>query len=278
MNTNKNTKWWAKRWAERVTAKAEPGKLIRGEAHVHNGNVSIDVMRPGAIGGCVSTTNQRQMEQLVIRVPILSWYATQIAANELSTSAESRQQLARGEMPQRLTDKMIVAELDLFVRTYPELHSMCTCDDSEAPCRHVLAVHLSAADHFGQHPMDMMMVRGMEVQQLEQLIQTELAEAEAEAKADNTDENDLSMCPATFWGNNYQEIDIPQARAPTTPAPAIRRLGKFPDWAGSLPLSDILIPVAARASETALEQIARSRTAAGLPEEENQKTDNRQST
>lgn len=230
---------WAQKWADAATAPASDLRLERGREIAEKGHSQIDVVQAGAIGAAMTTPHGRIQHLQVLTIPTLpSQRATYVVVETLRRFPRARRELAEGRMPEVVLQALDKANLPLLIRPYPPLPSACTCEDTEAMCSHACAAHLEAARAFGKDPTLIMKARGIRNNVVLEEIKEELEEFRQ--RQEETQQPTIKPDYHAFWNKDFMEVPIPEMRAPTSPAPLVRRLGAFPEWESSLPLEDTM--------------------------------------
>jgi uncharacterized Zn finger protein len=131
--------------------------------------------------------------------------------------------------------------LPLFPQRADELVIKCSCPDWSNPCKHVAAVYYLLAEEFDRDPFLLFHLRGIEREEMAQLIDAApIAGAAKASVADDTAET-LPTDIASFWqGTAITGSSTGGVTPPTSPAPVAKRLGGFPFWRGDEDFLDAL--------------------------------------
>jgi uncharacterized Zn finger protein len=213
--------WWAKRWIAVLEGFNIGSRLQRGRSYARSGQVvSLDI-KEGRIEAAVQGSRPipYEVEITVKTLPQKSWAGV---AGQVSKQAAFASKLLGGTMPNEMEEVFRGAGVSLFPERYNDLKTDCTCPDSSNPCKHIAAVFYLLGEEFDRDPFLIFKMRGMSREEFLALLGEGAAAVEVEAT------EPLPADPAVFWKLG----EIPDAVA-GEPAPAARRLGKFPLWRGS---------------------------------------------
>jgi len=213
--------WWAKRWIAVLEGFSIGSRLQRGRSYARSGQVvSLDI-KQGRIEAEVQGSRPipYEVEITVKTLPQKSWAGV---AERVSKQAAFASKLLGGTMPNEMEEVFRGAGVSLFPERYNDLKTDCTCPDSSNPCKHIAAVFYLLGEEFDRDPFLIFKMRGMSRDEFLALLGEGAAAVEVEAT------EPLPADPAVFWKLG----DMPEGVA-GEPAPAARRLGKFPLWRGS---------------------------------------------
>lgn len=178
-------KWWARRWVEVLEGFPIGARLHRGRTYARLGQVlSIDIT-PGEVRALVQGSRARPY-RVTIRLAPLSKKEWHAVAARLATEARYAAKLLAGEMPEGVEDAFLAAGLSLFPRRHDDLRTECSCPDWSNPCKHIAAVYYLLAEEFDRDPFLLFTLRGLEREQLVELLAEAAPErAEGAASADH---------------------------------------------------------------------------------------------
>lgn len=247
--------WWAKRWIAVLESFHIGARLSRGKSYARQGQVlSIDV-DCGMVVAEVQGSRAKPY-RIVVTVKPLSREEWERVGERLASQALFAAQLLAGEMPQDIEKVFTEAGLSLFPNPARDLGTQCSCPDWSNPCKHIAAVYYLLGEEFDRDPFLIFKLRGLEREQLVDLLGAggAAAEDELEHSPEPLPDEPLPVSPPEFWHAGPLPDDLlGEVRPPAMPAALTRRLGNFPFWRGEEPLQPVLDEVYARASETGLE-------------------------
>ncbi|MBD0322613.1 MAG: SWIM zinc finger family protein [Aldersonia sp.] len=150
--------WWGRAFVEAIEAHADPGRLTRGRTYARAGQVVSMRVQPGEVVAevqgsqprpftsvlSVRTLNEEQVAELVDTIRSTPGMLAETVSGSLSPD------LAPLLLPQS------AADLDFD----------CTCPDSGWPCKHVAAVAFLTAEILDERPLEMLTLRGVDLDAL----------------------------------------------------------------------------------------------------------------
>ncbi|WP_067818403.1 SWIM zinc finger family protein [Nocardia inohanensis] len=150
--------WWGRSFLEAVEQVADAGRLTRGRTYARAGQVISYHLEPGAVGAevqgsqprpfiCVLTLRQLRDERLDELVELVRSTPGMLG------------EIAAGTLPKALGPLLLPT-------TASELDFSCTCPDMGWPCKHVAAVCYVLAERLDERPIDMLTLRGVELDAL----------------------------------------------------------------------------------------------------------------
>jgi uncharacterized Zn finger protein len=254
-------RWWAKRWIAALERFELGTRLTRGRAYARAGQVTEIAIEPGGVRARVQGS-RAQPYAVSIRVRTLTDAEWTSVGAAISANTRLAAMLLAGEMPEDIETAFAAAGTTLFPATQRELETSCSCPDWSNPCKHVAAVFYLIGEEFDRDPFLLFALRGLARDALRDLLASprvaeidELVEIEEPPEA--VAPESVAGSFAGFWG---APLDAgahlkPTTRAPEAPAVdaiLLRKAGHFPFWRGDESLEDALVPIYARATETAL--------------------------
>lgn len=256
--------WWAKRWIAVLEGFNLGARLTRGRSYARRGQVVSIEIGKGAVKARVQGSYP-QPYRVSINLKALDEKQWARLAESLSSQALFAAKLLAGEMPQEIESAFRDAGLSLFPERARDLQTDCSCPDWSNPCKHIAAVYYLLGEEFDRDPFLLFKLRGMEreefIKRLERLGasrrakgQTEDGEAET---AKHHQPEPLAEDAKGFWAGGEIANDLfGEVDAPAAESALLKRLGKFPFWRGSAPLSERLDPVYMHAAILALDIFA----------------------
>ncbi len=148
--------------------------------------------------------------------------------------------LLAGDMPHEIETVFQSAGLELFPNPSRDLSTSCSCPDSANPCKHIAAVYLLLGEVFDNDPFLLFRLRGLDRDQLIELLTGEQAPKAAPATALP---EELPIEVVAFWGGPPPDNVTGEVIPPPLPAPVLHRLGGFPFWRGQTPIAETLAPL-----------------------------------
>lgn len=251
--------WWAKRWIEVLESFPIGARLGRGRSYARRGQtLSIDIGK-GLVRAKVQGSRTEPYD-VTIRIKPLTdaqWGKIEGALEKKPLYAAK---LLAGEMPQEIEAVFEAAGVHLFPAAYRDLSTDCSCPDWSNPCKHIAAVYYLLGEEFDRDPFLIFKLRGRTREELAGGLQVQAAQAGTAVLVQAASEEPLAADPEAFWqGAPIPEDLYGEVRVPQVHAGLPRRLGAFPFWRGTAPLTDFLERVYAAASAAGLELFLRSK-------------------
>jgi len=241
--------WWAQRWLEAMEHLVAHLRLQRGQRYARLGQVlSIEETQGGVIARVQGS--RPQPYKVTIRLAPLRDDQWDRVLDVMSTQAVFAAQLLAGEMPQKIEDAFEAAGVSLFPANEKDLITTCSCPDPANPCKHIAATHYILGDRFDDDPFLLFRLRGRTQEQILEGLRKRRGmnprnrgrrkPTPAPAPAPETPVPSLLESMDHFWeGAAPLEGFSVTVHEPELPMPLLQRLGE-PDFAGSLPLQDML--------------------------------------
>lgn len=251
--------WWAKRWIAVLESFNMGARLGRGRSYARRGQViSIDIDR-GVVWAEVQGSRVNPY-RVSIKVKTLSKAKWGRLADILSERAIFAAKLLAGEMPGDIEDAFTEAGLSLFPEKRSDLKTDCSCPDWANPCKHIAAVYYLLGEEFDRDPFLIFKLRGIEREQLVELIAGKKGESQSGDAAVEATPEPLPVDPEVFWNApKVKELPLGEVRIPSIAAALPKRLGKFPFWRSETNLAETLERIYRTASPTGLEILLGSR-------------------
>jgi uncharacterized Zn finger protein len=238
---------WARRWLGILESFGLGTRLSRGRSYARSGQVvSIDV----TLGEVRASVQGSRPEPYAVRVslkrfPDPIWKRILDAAR--GTPALGAR-LLNGELPAELERIVEETHFSLFPKEYGDIDTDCSCPDWEVPCKHLAALFYLIGEELDRDPRLILKLRGLEPEALRAALvgddQTVTTPEPAPLPADD----------AAFWeGGDLDPALAGSVDRAADPAAVLKRLGPFPFWSGTQPVTESLEPVYRSASAFALE-------------------------
>lgn len=245
--------WWAKRWIAVLESYDLGARLSRGKRYARGGQVlKVDLDR-GLVTAEVQGS-RRKPYKVVVTVQQLSQEEWATVGERLAGQALFAARLLAGEMPQDIETVFTDVGLSLFPNPISDLQTQCSCPDWSNPCKHIAAVYYLLGEEFDRDPFLLFKLRGMEREELVELIGPVGLSIHGEPESATLPEEPLPISPPDFWHAGPLPDDLfGEVRIPNTVAVLPRRLGNFPFWRGVTPLQSALESIYQQASATGLQ-------------------------
>jgi uncharacterized Zn finger protein len=270
--------WWAKRWIDVLESFNIGARLGRGRSYARKGQVlSIDVGK-GSVTASVQGSRSTPY-QVSIRVKTLSKSDWKRLAKALSSEAVFAAKLLAGEMPQDIETAFEGVGLSLFPGKGRDLATDCSCPDWSNPCKHIAAVYYLLGEEFDRDPFLIFRLRGMERDELVDLIGSEpgasrrttkeeeekkkktrkRAAAPPEEEGEEVEKapspaEPLPADPKAFWEAAAIADDaLGEVRVPPVSAALPKRLGAFPFWRAEANFLDMMEEIYQAASPVGMD-------------------------
>lgn len=227
--------WWATRWLAAIEAGAVGERWAQGRADARRGQV-VDL--DYTINGIAATVQgtRREPEHVAIRVTAIDQPTWLRIVEAIAGDGAARAELLVGKMPEGIESLVRREGVELFPQLGDDLQLECTCSDWSAPCRHVVAVALLAAELMEADPLLAFRVRGIEPALLRALLQGRAAEVDTPVDPASVDApvavDDVGGA-ASFWGEPLVAPVPLHLDPPALDAPLVRILGAPPLWRGA---------------------------------------------
>lgn len=257
--------WWAKRWIAVLESFDIGTRLTRGRAYARKGQVmNVDISK-GLVKAKVQGSSSRPYS-ITIKVKALPAADWKNLTRSLSREALFAAKLLAGEVPQEIEQAFAQTGLSLFPVSLRDLETNCSCPDWSNPCKHIAAVYYLLGEEFDRDPFLIFRLRGMNREELIQLLSADGLGADPRTIADQTQmtapetpRESIAANADKFWRGGdlpagwFGEIDL----APVSAA-LPKRLGNFPFWRGTELFLEALEPVYAQASKKGMDVLLSS--------------------
>lgn len=249
---------WHERWAGVLDDGSERARRARqqGGAYQRSGRVTDVRVTAGAASGRVQ--GARATPFLVeITVGVLDDAAWSEIVGLLAAEVRHGARLLAGHTPEGLEDELAARGIALF----PERVDVTSPCGERQPCPHAAAVWHAVGDLLAADPFVLFRLRGRGRQRL----LAELASARRpDGRAPVARGIPLDAVDVTSWhraSSALDDLQIPPAHPPPSPAPALRLLGDPPGWPGGVGAWDLFWPLVAEAGEYAAAEDAAAQDA-----------------
>ncbi len=157
--------WWGAAWLSALRDVPDENRLARGRSYYANGHVfniefSTQTMRLQAL---VSGSAYTPYEVSFTFTPL-----TEDERSRLLAAVSEDQQLVAeildGSLPERLLEICKREKIELFPKSWRDLHPHCTCPDSSAFCKHLAALFYTLLDAIDENPFAVFLTRGLSLQ------------------------------------------------------------------------------------------------------------------
>lgn len=253
--------WWGRRWLAVLESLQLGGRLARGRSYARAGQVMDLSIEEGLVTARVQGSREEPYA-VTIRVKPLSSDQWRRVAEVLGREVGFLARLLAGEMPTDIERAFEQARLSLFPTRIKDLATSCSCPDVSNPCKHIAAVYYLLGEEFDRDPFLIFRLRGMAREELLRVLEEMADTAQPAGREIDATEGDAVVADparpnATFWRAGEVPEDVfPQRTDGQQPGGLLLRLGAFPFWRGTEPLTDALLPVYERAAAAALEVLA----------------------
>ncbi|MDR3164660.1 MAG: hypothetical protein LBU13_03695 [Synergistaceae bacterium] len=246
------------RWTEdvinRLGEAASPKRIAAAKSYAKNGLVVDLVISSGLIEGHVRGKRKTPYAVRIYTAP-LDVRTLEDILNRLREKAKYKAALLMGAAPPELDDIFKSSGMALSFRGFMKSGKWCGCSEPGDICEHILAVVYVAAAAFDRDPFMLMRLRGLEREELLELLCAPAGEKISLAvrepvpeppKCDAEREFDAHTAPPRADADFYCPPGLPdELNAPESLSPEARRpapMLDFPLWRGETSFSDSLIP------------------------------------
>lgn len=150
---------WGDLFINAIAANARRSRLSRGESYLRENRLISPEIMPGVLTARVQGS-QRRPYRVQVTTPLVGHRERRILSALLREKPELAEALKRGELPPELDAVTLRAGAPLIPRKF---RHFCTCPDAPAaPCKHAAALCFLAAEEFANHPLHLLLWRGLE--------------------------------------------------------------------------------------------------------------------
>jgi len=262
--------WWSKRFIGALEMIGIGSRLQRGRSYARKGqviNISID---DAIVHAQVQGTRPKPYSITISFTQFTDKQWDEIF-DALSSQALFTAMLLGGEIPKEIETVFARVKLSLLPSTHREIQTNCSCPDSANPCKHIAAVYYILAEKFDRDPFLIFTLRGRNREAvLEELRKRRSSMDEVVEKPEPAHPGvhepkrsigpRLAECLDSFWdaGDTLDSFPIYLHIKPELEAAALKRLGPSRFKIGNKDLSDLLVPVYAKAREYVIKEIKRA--------------------
>ena len=150
--------WWGRALVDAVESLADAGRMSRGRTYARAGQVIAFRVGEGAVTAEVQGSQPQPFESTFHLRPLEPDVVDELVDVVRSTPGMLAE-IVSGSLPTALGPLLLPASAS-------ELDFDCTCPDVGWPCKHVAAVAYLTAEHLDSNPLDILAIRGVEVDAL----------------------------------------------------------------------------------------------------------------
>ncbi|KAA0022417.1 SWIM zinc finger family protein [Antrihabitans cavernicola] len=152
------TTWWGRALIDAVENLADAGRLSRGRTYARAGQVIAFRVGTGAVTAEVQGSQPQPFESTFFLRALDEDAVAELIAQVRATPGMLAE-IVSGSLPATLGPLLLPTSAG-------ELDFDCTCPDSGWPCKHVAAVAYLTAEHLDKYPLDILAIRGVELDNL----------------------------------------------------------------------------------------------------------------
>lgn len=156
-----------------------PARVSRGKADARAGRVQWLDVDAGAARGDVLDA-EGELHQARLELPAFREDDRRAFLAVARAHPELPARLAAGEYPQQIEAELAASEVSLLPRDASELSHDCSCLDWPGPCRHVSALLYVLVEAVDEHPLHLLTLRGLTLEDLVAPVQDEAERREEE--------------------------------------------------------------------------------------------------
>lgn len=262
--------WWSKRFIGALEMIGIGSRLQRGRSYARKGQVISISIDDAVVHAQVQGTRPKPYSITISFTQFTNQQWNEIF-NALSSQALFTAMLLGGEIPKEIETVFASVRLSFLPSTHKDIKTDCSCPDYANPCKHIAAVYYILAEKFDRDPFLIFTLRGRNREAvLEELRKRRSSMDEVVEKPDPAHMGvhepkrsigpRLSECLDTFWdaGDTLDSFPIYLHIKPELEAAALKRLGPSRFKIGNKDLSDLLVPVYAKAREYVTKEIKRA--------------------
>ena len=262
--------WWSKRFIMALEMIGIGSRLQRGRSYARKGQVISISIDDAIVHAQVQGTRPKPYSITISFTRFTDQQWGEIF-DALSSQALYTAMLLGGEIPKEIETVFAGVKLSFLPSTHKDIKTDCSCPDDANPCKHIAAVYYILAEKFDRDPFLIFTLRGRNREAvLEELRKRRSSVDEVVEKPDPAHPGvhepkrsigpRLSECLDTFWdvGDTLDSFPIYLHIKPELEAAALKRLGPSRFKIGNKDLSDLLVPVYAKAREYVIKEIKRA--------------------
>ncbi len=149
--------WWGRAFVDLIEGIADTGRVGRGRTYARQGQVVTMRLEPGQVVAEVQGSQPRPF-LVELRVRRLDEEAVAELVDTLRATPGTLAAIVSGTLPESLGAQLLPSGGDLDFD--------CSCPDPGWPCKHAVAVAYLTAERLDEAPVDMLTLRGVEVDRL----------------------------------------------------------------------------------------------------------------
>jgi len=264
--------WWSKRFIKALEIIGIGSRLQRGRSYARKGQVIKISIHDAVVHAEVQGTMPKPYSITIsfTRFTDKQWDGI---FDALSSQALFTAMLLGGEIPKEIETVFAGVQLSLLPATQKEIKTDCSCPDYANPCKHIAAVYYILAEQFDRDPFLIFTLRGREREAVLEELRKRRSSVDTGEEVKEPDPAyssvhepkrsigpPLAECLDTFWdaGETLDNFPIYLHKKPELEAAALKRLGPSRFKIGNKDLSDLLVPVYAKAREYVVKEIKRA--------------------
>jgi uncharacterized Zn finger protein len=159
--------WWGRALIDAVEGLADSGRLTRGRTYARAGQVVSFQVGAGQVNAEVQGSQPQPFSSTFVIAP-LDDDAVREVVDTIRATPGMLAEIVSGSVPKELGPLLLPSRAS-------ELDFECTCPDSGWPCKHVAAVAYLTAEHLDERPLDILLLRGIELDALISGVESEPA-------------------------------------------------------------------------------------------------------
>lgn len=150
---------WRAAFADAIAEQAAISRMQRGQAYLDDNRLLHPEILPGVLTARVQGS-QRRPYRVQITTALVDGRDRRILLSLLRENPSMREALLRGELPIEFGELSRRAGASIIPRKF---RYFCTCPDApSSPCKHGAALLFMAAEEFGEHPLHLLLWRGLD--------------------------------------------------------------------------------------------------------------------
>lgn len=150
---------WRAAFVDAIAENAAGIRMQRGQAYLDDNRLLHPEILPGVLTARVQGS-QRRPYRVQITTPLVDSRDRRILLSLLREKPPMREALLRGELPIEFGELSRRGGAAIIPRKF---RFFCTCPDApSSPCKHGAALLFMAAEEFGEHPLHLLLWRGLD--------------------------------------------------------------------------------------------------------------------
>ncbi len=239
---------WARRWLGTLEGFGLGSRLSRGRTYARSGQVTAIDVELGEVRASVQGSRPTPYQVRVSMRPFPDAIWDRILESVRAVPALGGR-LLNGELPPELEQITAETHHSLFPKEYGDLETECTCPDWEVPCKHLAALFYLIGEELDRDPRLILKLRGLEPERLRLALVGVSDETPAQPEPTPLPSDDQA-----FWEGGELDPAMAGSVDPAADVTAVlKRLGPFPFWSGTQPITESLEPVYRAAGAFGLE-------------------------